>query len=349
MSPLERRYRSVLQLLPASHRAVWEEEMVATFLETMRTGEADLDEYLTEHGRPPTSEVLSVAALAVTLRLGGPSAPANAFVWGQAVRAAALVGLLANALLLPLALAQEAWIAADLPLPAAMQAALAMSPPAGIWARVDALVALLWLAAYLALVTGRPRVGRTVALINLLLIGASAGAMTVGVAFGELVRATQLLTLWCAVLLVALLVLALAAFHRQAPRVPRRPWLMALMVGTGLAPVAGILLLWQPPDRAWVDWPALLCGAWIAAALTRRVTGTVPSALALTLLAFPTLALRVVSLLDSALSGSAYLATLALSSSEALVVGVLALALLTRTVRRLPPVALPASGSASRS
>ena len=44
--------------------------MVATFLESMDTDDAEAAEYLADYGRPSWSEVASVAALAVRLRLG---------------------------------------------------------------------------------------------------------------------------------------------------------------------------------------------------------------------------------------------------------------------------------------
>lgn len=51
MSRLEDRYRSVLLLLPGWYRAAWEEEMVATFLDTVATGDAEQDRYLADWER----------------------------------------------------------------------------------------------------------------------------------------------------------------------------------------------------------------------------------------------------------------------------------------------------------
>src|SRR5712691_13419723 len=69
MRPLEVRYRSLLRVLPAGYRETWEEEMVATFLESMATDDPDRAGYLADFGRPSWSEVASVLALAVQLRL----------------------------------------------------------------------------------------------------------------------------------------------------------------------------------------------------------------------------------------------------------------------------------------
>ena len=74
MSVLEDRYRTVLRVLPGSYRAVWEEEMVSTFLDSTRTGDPDDDEFIAEYGRPSLTEVASVATLAVRVRLDSPTA-----------------------------------------------------------------------------------------------------------------------------------------------------------------------------------------------------------------------------------------------------------------------------------
>jgi hypothetical protein len=63
-SPLERRYRRVLRLLPDGYRQAWEEEMVTTLLASSDRGEA------VRNGRPSLGERMSVVALAVRLRLG---------------------------------------------------------------------------------------------------------------------------------------------------------------------------------------------------------------------------------------------------------------------------------------
>ncbi|MFC5825628.1 hypothetical protein [Nonomuraea insulae] len=87
VSLLERRYRSVLRLLPASYRAGREEEMVDAFMES--SGEAP-DEV---NPRPSAGEVASALALSLRVRLGGASATPRYFAWGEAVRLVALLGL----------------------------------------------------------------------------------------------------------------------------------------------------------------------------------------------------------------------------------------------------------------
>jgi len=88
VSILEQRYRWVLRLLPAAYQAEHEEEMVTAFLEGARRGKAGMDDQ-----RPRWMEIASVATLALRLRLGGPGEPPRSFLWGEAVRRAAVLGL----------------------------------------------------------------------------------------------------------------------------------------------------------------------------------------------------------------------------------------------------------------
>ncbi|MEV4566815.1 hypothetical protein AB0K12_23865 [Nonomuraea sp. NPDC049419] len=87
MSLLERRYRLILRMLPASYRAEREEEMVEAFLQG--AGQ-DRDE---DNARPSWRETVSIAALAVRSRLGGLGAAPRYRAVGDAVRLVALLGL----------------------------------------------------------------------------------------------------------------------------------------------------------------------------------------------------------------------------------------------------------------
>lgn len=55
-SPLERRYRRVLRLLPVGYRHQWEEDMVAAFMEAYSS---DPNADGVTSGRPPLAERLS--------------------------------------------------------------------------------------------------------------------------------------------------------------------------------------------------------------------------------------------------------------------------------------------------
>src|SRR5215469_6951437 len=122
MTPLEQRYRLVLRLLPASYRAAWEEEMVAAFLDSMATTDSDDAEYLADYGWPSRSEVASVVALAVRLRLPGvrlrlgtPGAPPRYAASGEAVRRAVLALILVHAVFAMVGLGTMLWLRGMVP------------------------------------------------------------------------------------------------------------------------------------------------------------------------------------------------------------------------------------------
>jgi hypothetical protein len=153
-SRLEQRYRRWLRLLPASYRAVWADEMVATFAESMATDDPEEAEFAADYGRPSWAEVGSVVALAVRLRLGTAGGPARYAAWGAAIRQVALLGLLAQAVLSIDGALLRLWSAGKLP---------GLAPPAPGWtlalptSRLSLaweFSGLLWAAAYLALVFG---------------------------------------------------------------------------------------------------------------------------------------------------------------------------------------------------
>ncbi|WP_326568669.1 hypothetical protein VSH64_44135 [Amycolatopsis rhabdoformis] len=90
MTPLELRYRRLTRLLPAHYRRAWEDDMVATFVETT-TDRSEDPEFDLDYGRPDVREATSVLVLAVRLRLsaGGPRRYVTA---GEVVRRLALAG-----------------------------------------------------------------------------------------------------------------------------------------------------------------------------------------------------------------------------------------------------------------
>ncbi len=354
MSVLEDRYRSVLRLLPASYRAVWEDEMVATFLDGTRTDDAEEAEYRAYCGRPSRAEVASVAGLAVRLRLGGVEAPARSFAWGEAVRLVALVGLLVHAVSATMGVLQELWIAGWLawpPVPGEVLA-LAESGPSTLWDIAWSLTALVWVAAYLALVSGHRRAAKVLAGLALAPAALAAIVSTANLAVGRPRMTSLMLTMWADLLISALVVLALAAFHGDAPPLRPRPWLVAYAVGLVLAPVPGLVFLMQPiRDLMLLDWPGVWSVALVAAGLVHlggpavgRVGRAPGWSLALALLAAPVLALRIVSLLDFALSDAVgvYPVTMAIGAVETvavIAVGVPLAVLAAQTVRGLPSAA----------
>jgi hypothetical protein len=144
---LERRYRRVLRLLPGWYRRQWEQDMVAAFLDSWLTGDADADEYISKAAGPGWAETASVAGLAVRLYLGGAGGPRRHVAWSQAARNAVLAVMLLHAVTF------LAWIrhwVGWIPGPAITVHA---SPP-GIWVVGGYLIDYAWIVAFLTLVLG---------------------------------------------------------------------------------------------------------------------------------------------------------------------------------------------------
>lgn len=273
MTPLERRYRRVVRLLPADYRAVWEEDMVDTFLLTRPAGEDDFD---AEYGRPGWAEVASVVALAVRLRLDGSP---SAFARGEVVRRVALVGLLVHAVAAVVGVVSPAVSAVRFP-------EYRASDPQILWS----LSGLLWVGAFLALLDGRRRVA-----VWLGVVAAMPTAVTLGM--GVAVGGVSVESAAYRLLVTLLPVLALVAFHRDAPSVRARPWLVALPVG---APsVTGLALATQTTGVVALDWADTLCLAVVAACVVHLVVGRRgPWSGALLVLAVVVLGERLITLVD---------------------------------------------------
>jgi hypothetical protein len=309
-SVLEARYRRLLRVLPADYRRAWADEMTATFLESMRVGDPEVDDYLADFGRPPRAEVLSVLALAVRLRLGAGGASPRYAAWGAAVRRLALLGLLANAAFGLAGVGFRLWSAGELPVLPPPPAGWLHPMPSGLLPVAAQLSGLLWLPAYLALVFGQWRAARAVAALALL---PAAGGALLGIArqvggeypgppLTESVGAVTYL------LFDTALVLALTAYATGAPPARRR-WLLALPAALA---GAGLVLFAAWPFRAAVyllDWAGIWCLVTVVAALAWAVAGRPaapppggsgaadPWPLALAVLAGGVLALRVLTTL----------------------------------------------------
>ncbi|MFJ6673673.1 hypothetical protein ACIQMJ_21400 [Actinosynnema sp. NPDC091369] len=188
-SNLERRYRALLRVLPAWYRAEREEEMVGIFLAD-RTDDLDL-----EHGWPGWGETGATLALSVRVRLGARRAA------GTVLRAVALTGLLGQ-----LVAVEQSWTV--------LARVGFFGDVQGWWYDVAAVVA------FAALVAGRRAAGRVVAgLLGLMALVPAVWSVAVGFpSWWALVwHGPALLTAAAAV----------AGFHREAPPVSRRWWLVA--------------------------------------------------------------------------------------------------------------------------
>ena len=226
---LERRYRRVLRLLPGYYRRQWEEDMVTAFLESSLTGDPEEDEFATEYGRPSWAEIASVTGLAARLYLGGVGAPRRYFAWGQAVRHAVLAVILGHAVLALGGCVYLAWahhLIGWLPAPPA-RLLLGLSGADGtVWPAVWYAIGYAYIVIYVALILGYYRTAQVTGVL----------AVTPDLVY----LLQQQLTYhqpsqsgpWAGFILFDLApVLAMAAFHRDAPPVGRRPWLLALPAG----------------------------------------------------------------------------------------------------------------------
>ncbi|MGC5012449.1 hypothetical protein ACLQ2R_16925 [Streptosporangium sp. DT93] len=215
MSLLEDRYRRVLRLLPASYRAGREEEMVCAFME----GSPDLTD--ADDPRPRWSEIASVAALSLRVRLGGTGAAPRFLAWGRAVRLVAVLGLLFHATV------SCAWFL-DI-----VRRSLSTGQPAVLGEIGSArwlydisvmLGYLLWIAVFGTLVRGHLRTAKILALLALVSF------------YGPLVQGgPQTGDSLVYGLLFSVPVLALVAgFHRDAPPPHLPRWAAALPVLAGV-------------------------------------------------------------------------------------------------------------------
>jgi hypothetical protein len=293
---LERRYRRVLRLLPGWYRQQWEQDMVAAFLDGWLTGDPEADAYINEVAWPSVAEITSVAGLAVRLHLGGPGTPRR-YAWGQALRRAALAVVLVHAVLAVNLLVYLAWgrrLVGWLPAP---PGSLVVAP-AGVWATVYYLVGVTWIAVFVSLALGDYRTARVLAALAIvpglvaLLQAHFTGIMSAP--FGP----------WAFWVLADLVpVLAMTAFHRDAP--PAVPWLWLLALPAGYLLVYGPLLALQATgNSAWLpDFSglccilvSLACLAHAPRAWSRQAAGTGLQSLTLALLAAVAGAYRILTL-----------------------------------------------------
>jgi len=300
---LERRYRRVLRILPGYYRQRWEEDMVTAFLESSLTGDREEDEFVTEYGRPSWAEVASVAGLAARLYLGGAGAPRRYFAWGQAVRRAVLAVILGHAVLALGACVFLAWahhLLGWLPAPPARLLLGSAGADGSVWPEVWYVVGYAYIVIYVALILGYYRTAQVTAVLAIVpdLVNVLQQRFT----YHQPSQSGP----WAGLILLDVApVLAMAAFHRDAPPVARRPWLLALPAGFAL--VAVPMLAAQVTGHAgWVPgYPGLACILAAIACLvhapgarSRRTTDSGAWSLALTLLAAVAAVVRIAWLIE---------------------------------------------------
>ena len=299
---LEQRYRRVLRLLPGYYRDEWEEDMVAAFLDSWLTGDPYTDKCVMAFCRPTWPEVASVVGLATRLYLGGAAAPRRYFARGQAIRYAVLAVTLVQAVRGLDVLVLTAWsrhVFGWLPSPPAglVVATHSGALPPVVWY----VVAYAWIVAFLTLVLRYYRTAQVVAALAIIpdLVTLLQGQFT-----GRL--PAPYVGPWAFFFMLNLApVLAMAAFHRDAPPAPRWPWLLALPANYFLV-VVPLLALDLNGNSAWVpDFSglycilvSLACLAHVPRVWSRHAARSGVWSLALTLLAADAGAYRLFSIAD---------------------------------------------------
>jgi hypothetical protein len=299
---LEQRYRRALRLLPGYYRELWEADMVAAFLDSWLTGDSYTDECVLEFCKPAWTEVASVILLAGRLYLGGAGAPRRFFAWGQALRSAVLTVALVQAVRGLDVLALTAWSRHLFSwLPAAPASVIPGTPGGVLPPAVWYLVAYAWIVVFVLLVLGNYRTARVLAALAIL-------PDLVWLVQGELTGALRAPAVgpWAFWILINLVpVLAMGAFHRNAPAAAPRPWLLALPASYLLIAVP-LVALQATGNSAWVpDFSglccilvALACLARAPRARSRRSASPGVWSLALILLAADAAAYRIFSIAD---------------------------------------------------
>jgi hypothetical protein len=292
MTGLEQRYRRLLRLLPDAYLERWEEEMVDTFLLTAMPAEPDTDhaQLVAAFGRPSVAETWSVLCLAVRLRLGAGQSTGRAAAYGAALRLTGLIGLLL--------LAATTGISVVTVIVAVRHRGEFGYGQLDRWSWLWIFACLLWAAAYLAIIAGSRRPGRRLAVLALVLAAPPVWRLV------SADWSTWNYTLGTAVYLVlpALVpVVALVAFHADAPPLHPRPWLIALpvaMVVSGALSLVGVVFPLAVFDLPAIDEALLLAiiGGYLLARRTRRIEPGAQWPLALGILTAVALTVRAATL-----------------------------------------------------
>jgi hypothetical protein len=333
-SLLEERYRLALRLLPAAYRAAWADDMVDTFLDRAYAAAPDDPEGV-DNSSPGRAELASIVWLAIRLRLGGSDAAERPRLMGDAVRLAALVGLLYHAGMALAGVLLTAWLSSgrsgiDIP--------PELEPYPSRWQVLTVGLGLLWVVGFVTVLFGQSRYAWAPAV----------AALVVDIAFIAMADDPGPVSpIAVAALLVSVAtVLALLGFHPSAPPVRARPWLLALGPAA-VVPVAVTLTI-QPTGDGYlllVDWLTPYCVAFVVVAVIQlRRTASASSAwpLALAFIAAALLVIRganavfLIYLASHSPGWPLELAILAAQLSAVFAVGLVAAIRARRIWRRLP-------------
>jgi hypothetical protein len=280
VSPLEQRYRRLLQWLPEPARSRWADDMTETYLSVTT---ADDPEYA-EFGSPSTADRLDVARLALGLRLGAPGASVRAVAAGQTVRLVAAAGTVALASTSLVGLVSTAWLHDRLPFLAAPELGGRL-----LWGPREALLTVLEVLTVALAVCVLRGTAATRLLALAVLTGQLAWALTLPTTPVQLLpQLTGIVPLVAAALLPTgvplrrpwwlLAVVVAPLLTWPFALVPDRPadWVTALadplVQWAVLATAAGVLLLWRRGARG----PAELAVAVLATATLPGLAGRWP-------------------------------------------------------------------------
>ncbi|HEV3287974.1 MAG TPA: hypothetical protein VG123_03180, partial [Streptosporangiaceae bacterium] len=219
------------------------------------------------------------------------------FAWGQAVRRAVLAVLLVHAVLaadILVFLERGRRLVGWLPPP---PASLVVAP-GGVWDMAYYLVSIAWIAIFVTLVLGYYRTARVLAALAIV---PGLAALIQAQLTGTMAAPFAPWPFW--VLFDLAPVLAMTAFHRNAPPAAPLPWLLALPAGYLLV-YGPLLALEATGNSAWLpDFPglccilvSLACLAHAPRAWSRQAGGTGPWSLTLVLLAAVAGAYRILTL-----------------------------------------------------
>ena len=346
MSPLEVRYRRLLCLLPPAYRAVREEEMVDTFLLSMQQEEPEDDEVAQLGAYPSWSETFSVACLALRLRWGGDQAPVRYRTHGGAVRWFVAAVLLIEAVSAVPVLLGQLWRSGLVPGAAAWGDASFETGSFWSWALTTA--ELLWIPAFVALAQGHQRAARLLAALATGPLAVEVVTDTVGLVLTPS-QVPWIAYSWVRVLIDMSVLLGLAAFHRDAPGLRPRPWLVSAgvaLVALALSPLVPGVAAGALVDGVSLWSMAVMMGALVVALLGRTWADhrRTQAHLGLSLLSAATFVLRATTVATLAITGG--LGSLPVSARVGLVVQLLVVAVVVgvfgwrgaRELRRMPGV-----------
>lgn len=274
-SPLEGRYRRLLQVVPADYRALREQEMVDTFLVSRCAANPELADLTMRLGWPGAREVASVLGLAVRVRWLGVAAPERARVRAGALHIAVLAALTVLAVLAASALLNQICFAAGHPEYGGVPI-LSWQTVDALWAAVQDWSYLFWIVALVAVLSGRPRWAQWLSAVPLTITVIATVDLPWSVESWPI-----LASCWALILIESVVLVGLTSFAHGAPVANHRRWMTAAAAGIlALSAIGAATVIWPdarfPLGLTLIDESGLWCAAATVAAVVlfiRRARG----------------------------------------------------------------------------